>query len=310
MRLLIFGGTGLIGRALADELTAEGSEVWIVTRRTFGEAGGGPGIGSSGSGAPGPRFVSWDAWEADPSRWEGFDAIVNLAGETINQRWTKAAKARIMGSRVQAAEKIAAVMGRMSSPPPVVVNASAISVYGHSEGTGVLLDESSPPQPSDFLGDTIVRWEEAADRIPARRLVKLRIGVVLSRRGGAFPLLRLPYLLFAGGRLGSGRQGMPWIHLADVTGLIRLSLTHPEISGPLNAVAPDPVTNDEFGRRLARVMGRPHWFHIPAPLIRLALGEMSTLLLTGPAAYPRKALEHGYTFKFPRLEDALRDLLA
>lgn len=303
MRLLIFGGTGLIGRALAEELLADGSEAWIVTRKKPAEAGGG-----SKEADTGLRYATWDEWEAEPGTWEGFDAVVNLAGETINQRWTEAAKARIIGSRIQAAERIAAVLRRMSAPPPVVVNASAISVYGDSRGTGVLLDESSIVQPSGFLGETIVRWEEAADRIPAQRLVKLRIGIVLARRGGAFPLLRLPYLLFAGGRMGSGQQGMPWIHLRDVTGLIRFSLTNPGISGPLNAVAPDPVTSDEFGRRLGRILGRPHWFHVPAPLIRLVLGEMSDLLLTGPAAYPRKALDSGYAFRFARLEDALRDL--
>jgi hypothetical protein len=268
--------------------------------------GRGSGLHVPGAGL---HYATWDEWEAEPGRWDGFDAVVNLAGETINQRWTAAAKARIVGSRVQAAEKIASAIRRMSAPPPVVVNASGISLYGHSHGTSVLLDESSPAKPSDFLGETVIQWEEAAERIPAQRLVKLRIGVVLARRGGAFPLLRLPYQLFFGGRMGSGQQGMPWIHIRDITGLIRLSLTHPGISGPLNAVAPDPVTNDEFGRRLGRVMGRPHWFHVPAPLIRLALGEMSTLVLTGPAAIPRKALENGYTFRFARLDDALRDLV-
>lgn len=304
MRLLLFGGTGFIGKALAEELLARGDEVWIITRSKPAN------VRADLANLPGKLlYATWEEWEADPVRWEGFDAVVNLAGETINQRWTAAAKQRIVGSRVQAAERIASVLRRMSAPPSVVVNASGISLYGHSHGTGVLFDENSPSNPSDFLGETVLKWEEAAERIPAQRLVKLRIGIVLARRGGAFPLLRLPYQLFFGGRMGSGQQGMPWIHLKDMVGLIRLSLEHPGISGPLNAVAPDPVTADEFGRRLGLALGRPHWFHVPAPLIKLALGEMSTLVLTGPAAFPRKALDSGYEYRFANLDDALRDLV-
>ncbi|WP_276354921.1 TIGR01777 family oxidoreductase [Cohnella caldifontis] len=332
MRLLLCGGTGFIGSALTEELLARGDEVWIVTRKK--PAGmtaenrmvDGPlanermadglladermaGEFPAGGRTEGPRYVTWTEWEAEPARWNGFDAVVNLVGESINQRWTEAAKQRILGSRVEAAERIAGIFRRMADPPPVVVNASGISLYGHSIGTAEApFDESSPAQPADFLGETVVKWEEAADRIPARRIVKLRIGLVLARRGGAFPLLRLPYKLFVGGKMGHGRQGMPWIHLRDMTGLIRLALDHPDVSGPLNAVAPEPVTQDEFGRRLAAVMGRPHWFPVPGPLLRVGMGEMSTLVLTGQRALPRKALEHGYRFAYPKLEDALRDI--
>lgn len=302
MRLLLSGGTGFIGSALTDELLARGDEVWIVTRnKPAGKADSG--------GRLLPRYVTWDEWEADPGRWDGFDAVVNLAGESINQRWTAAAKRRIVGSRTRAAERIAGIFAKMAAPPPVIVNASGISLYGHSTGTGAeVFDENSPARPADFLGETVVQWEAAADRIPAGRIVKLRIGLVLARRGGAFPLLRLPYRLFVGGRLGHGGQGLPWIHIRDMTGLIRFALDHPELSGPLNAVAPDPVTQDEFGRCLGAVTGRPHWFPVPGPLMKLALGEMSTLVLTGQRAMPRKAMEHGYEFIYPKLEDALRDI--
>ncbi|MBW5447076.1 TIGR01777 family protein [Cohnella sp. CFH 77786] len=302
MRLLLCGGTGLIGSALADELLARGDEVWIVTRKK-------PAVPASAGNRPSLRYATWEEWAADPARWDGFDAVVNLAGETISQRWTKAAKKRIVGSRVQAAERVADILNRMSSPPPVVVNASGISLYGHSVGSGSpVFDESSPARPADFLGDTIMQWEAAADRIPAQRLVKLRTGMVLAREGGAFPLLWLPYRLFAGGRMGNGRQGMPWIHLKDMVGLILLSLDNPDVYGPLNAVAPNPVTNDEFGRTLGKVLRRPHWFPVPGALLRTVLGEMSTLVLTGQQAMPRKALEHGYRFVYPELENALRDI--
>ncbi|WP_123041759.1 TIGR01777 family oxidoreductase [Cohnella candidum] len=302
MRLLLCGGTGFIGTALAEDLLARGDEVWIVTRKKPSESGG---------NKRSPRYVTWDEWSSEPGRFDGFDAVVNLAGESINQRWTASAKQRIVGSRVQAAERLADLFRRMQAPPPVVVNASGISLYGHSDGgtaSQAPFDESSPARPADFLGDTVVQWEAAADGIPAERLVKLRIGLVIAREGGAFPLLRLPYRLFAGGRMGHGRQGMPWIHVRDMVGLILLSLDNPDVRGPLNAVAPQPVTNDEFGRLLGKVTGRPHWFPVPGAMLKLVLGEMSTLVLTGQYALPRKAMEHGYRFAYPNLEDALRDI--
>jgi uncharacterized protein (TIGR01777 family) len=298
MRLLLCGGTGFIGSALTDALLARCDEVWIVTRKK-------PDTSGDRASKPGLHYVTWDEWAADPGRWNGFDALVNLTGETINQRWTLKAKARIVGSREQAADRIAEIFRRMDAPPPVVVNASGISLYGHAE---TVFDEDSPAVPSDFLGDTIMKWEAAADRIPAQRLVKLRIGLVLDRKGGAFPLLWLPYRLFGGGRMGNGRQGMPWIHLRDMAGLILLSLDHPAVNGPLNCSAPELFTNDQFGRVLGRVTRRPHWFPVPAFLLRTLLGEMSTLVLTGQKALPRKALEHGYRFTYPKLEDALRDI--
>lgn len=341
MRLLLCGGTGFIGTALTKALLARGDEVWIVTRRRKEDAASRQSAGrteGSAPAAPAPRYVTWDEWEQAAERFDGFDAVVNLAGETINQRWTAAAKRRIVDSRVMAAERLSAIFRRMFAPPHVVVNASGISLYGHSvagklkdpldrrtarAGSQAVYDEISPAHPvdesifdedcpaapADFLGETVIAWEAAAEGIPAERLVKLRIGLVIARSGGAFPLLRLPYRLFVGGRMGHGRQGMPWIHLQDMIGLILFSLDRAEVRGPLNAVAPDPVTNDAFGRALATAMHRPHWFPVPGPLLKPLLGEMSTLVLTGQRAMPRKALDLGYKFAYPRLEDALRDLV-
>ncbi|MFC4601015.1 TIGR01777 family oxidoreductase [Cohnella hongkongensis] len=299
MRLLLCGGTGFIGKALTHALLSRGDEVWIVTRKK-------PLSAALDHALPHPRYVTWEDWDADPDRLSGFDGIVNLTGETINQRWTAKAKERIVSSRVQAAERIAEHVKRMRYPPEVVVNASGISLYGHS-GEQVF-DEASPAQPADFLGETVVRWEAAADLIPAKRLVKLRIGLVCAREGGAFPLIRLPYRLFAGGRIGSGKQGLPWIHLQDMVALILFCLDNKSVEGPVNAVAPEPVSNDEFGRKLGQAMRRPHWFPVPDFLLRAVLGEMSTLVLTGQKAMPRKLLDHGFHFAFPKLEEALRDL--
>lgn len=309
MRVLVCGGTGFIGSALTEALLARGDEVIVITRNKPEVAAGTGGHAATFAAPSLLSYGTWTEWADEPDRWGRFDAIVNLTGESINQRWTANAKRRIVDSRVQAAANIAAIMRRMSAPPPVVVNASGISLYGHSVGAeSFRFDEDCPARPADFLGETVVQWEAAADRIPAQRLVKLRIGLVIARKGGAFPLLRLPYLLMAGGRIGNGKQGMPWIHLADMVGLILFSLDCDRVEGPLNAVAPDPVTNDAFGRALGQALRRPHWLPMPGAALRLLLGEMSTLVLTGQLAMPRKALELGYTFAYPKLEDALRDM--
>lgn len=544
MRIIVCGGTGFIGSALSAALQNRGDEVWIVTRQL------------PAAPAAGFLYVTWEEWSENPNRLGGCDAIVCLAGETVGQRWTEEAKRRILVSRTQTALAIEDIVRRMDDPPRTLVNASGISLYGHSyspipkarkrkrsEPSRELLTEDrsgavtadiagirgftakdpepapeagfddrpeeygaawselpgneevrgdwrqedsyesvssagayddrnrddrerdtnarewdrddrgrepygherdrddrgrdrndrerdwedperdpygherernilerdpsgrewerddrgndfgpdsspfadagraksgpfreldsadvaellrslrasagygpdeedrrnfgsrpaseagdtdgeermgprasapldpyagsgwfgedSPARPEDFLGNVIIAWEEAVDRIPIERIVKLRISMVLARKGGSFRLLRLPYRLFVGGRMGSGTQGLPWIHIDDMVSLILFCLDREDISGPVNAVAPDPVNNDQFGRTLAKVTRRPHWFHAPAGLIRRVLGEQSTLLLTGQHAYPRKALERGFEFAFPRLEDALRDL--
>jgi uncharacterized protein (TIGR01777 family) len=273
--------------------------VWIVTRKKSVKP-------AFDTALPHPQYVTWAEWSANPERLNGIEGIVNLTGESINQRWTDNAKERILSSRIEAAHRIADNLKRMDSPPRIVVNASGISLYGHSGDR--VFDESSPVMPADFLGTTVVKWEAAADEIPAQRLVKLRIGLVCARNGGAFSLIRLPYRLFGGGRIGDGKQGLPWIHLQDMVSLILFCLDNPSISGPVNAVAPDPVSNDEFGRVLGRVTNRPHWFPVPAFMLKSLLGEMSTLVVTGQKALPRKLLDHGFVFAFPKLEEALRDI--
>lgn len=299
MRLLLCGGTGFIGQALTQALLSRGDEVCIITRKIPVKPPYDPAL-------PHPSYATWTDWNADPNRLNGFNGIINLTGESINQRWTHNAKERIVVSREEAAARIANNLKSMSTPPEIIINASGISLYGHS-GEQVF-DERSPALPADFLGETVVKWEKAADQIPAKRLVKLRIGLVCAREGGAFPLIRLPYRLFGGGRIGNGKQGLPWIHLQDMVSLILFCIDNPSISGPVNAVAPDPVSNDEFGRMLGSVTHRPHWLPVPSFLLRTVLGEMSTLVLTGQKAMPLKLLDHGFEFAFPKLEAALRDI--
>ncbi|RJE91265.1 TIGR01777 family protein [Paenibacillus sp. 1011MAR3C5] len=297
MRIAIAGGSGFIGKALTNALMERGDEVWIITR---GNRAGASDLG------PQVTTVAWDQLQREPGKLEGIDAIVNLAGESINQRWNAAAKARVLRSRQWAAARVTELVNALERKPAVVINASGISAYGISATE--IFDEDSPTAVTDFLSEVVREWEVAADAIPAKRLVKLRIGVVLDRQGGAFPLMVLPYRLFAGGRVGSGKQGLSWIHIEDMVGLILHCLDNDTVQGPVNASAPDPVTNDEFGRAVARAFGRPHWFPVPAPMMRLLFGEMSTLLLDGQFAKPKRALQTGYSFRYPTVDSAMRQL--
>jgi len=300
MRILIAGGTGFIGSAAAKALTDRGDEVIIVSRGVI-EQGNGKALSPV-------RFATWSELAEKPDTLGVIDAIVNMAGESINQRWTASAKARILQSRIDAADRIAQLVSRLPEEPRVVVNASGISGYGAS--LTETFDERSPLQASEdeFLAGVVREWEAAADRIKARRLVKLRIGLVIAAKGGAFPLMALPYRLFAGGPIGGGKQWLPWIHLDDMVRLILFCIDNEHLSGPVNAVAPEPLTNDEFGRAIGRAMRRPHWMPVPGFMMKAVLGEMAALLLEGQRALPRAALEAGFEFRYPSADLALRSI--
>ncbi|OMF38759.1 TIGR01777 family protein [Paenibacillus sp. FSL H8-0548] len=297
MRVAIAGGTGFIGSALTDRLLNRNDEVFIISRSGAREQ----------TRRPGVTHVTWDELDTAPGLLEGIDAIINLAGESINQRWSVAAKHRVMDSRITAAARISKLMNSLEPKPPLVINASGISAYGISSNE--IFDESSPMKVTDFLSEVVSNWEQAADAIPAERLVKLRVGVVLDKKDGAFPLMAMPYRLFGGGRIGSGKQWLSWIHLEDMIRLILFILDHEDISGPVNGSSPDPVSNDVFGRAIGKAMGRPHWFPVPAFVMKALFGEMSTLLLDGQRALPRKALDHGFVFRFPTVDSAMNDLV-
>ncbi|MFD0588582.1 TIGR01777 family oxidoreductase [Paenibacillus sp. GCM10027627] len=296
MRVAIAGGTGFIGRALTKALLNRGDSVYIITRNDTPRASDNERLHS----------VSWSELQARPEIGESFDAIVNLAGESINQRWTPAAKARVLQSRQWAAARVAELAKALKHKDFVVINASGISAYGISATER--FDETSQTAVTDYLSEVVRHWEEAADAIPAKRLVKLRVGLVLDRKEGAFPLMAMPYRLFVGGRVGSGKQGLSWIHLEDMVGLILFCLDHPDIEGPVNGSAPEPVSNNEFGKAIARAFKRPHWFPVPAVMMKLLFGEMSTLLLDGQQAIPKKALDYGYQFQFPTVDSAMKQL--
>ena len=302
MRTIITGGSGLIGRALAAELAAAEHEV-IVLSRTPGRVGGLP---------AGVRAVGWDGRSAEG--WQdladGATAIVNLAGESIAAgRWTASRKQRIADSRHQAGAAVVQAVAGATTRPQVVIQASAVGYYG-PRGDETITEDSAAGD--DFLAQICVPWEtstEEVERLGVRRAI-IRTGIVLSRDGGALPQMMLPFRLFAGGPLGSGRQGFPWIHLADEVRAIRWLIEREDASGPFNLAAPETLTNAEFGRVLGRVMRRPAFMPTPGFALRLVLGELSTLLLDGQRQVPQRLLDHGFTFRFPTAEAALRDLLA
>ncbi|MEC0230220.1 TIGR01777 family oxidoreductase [Paenibacillus alba] len=294
MKIAVTGGSGFIGRRLIAHLQLQGHELINISR-------------SPKAVDPAVRTVTWDQLQSSPLELEGLDAIVNLSGESINQRWTAKAKERIVQSRIKAAEQVAQLVERMANKPKVVVNASGMSIYGTSETAA--FDERSPHHQVDFLSGVVQHWEQAADRIQGTRIVKVRVGLVLDGKEGAFPKMALPYKLGVGGRIGSGKQWLSWIHIEDMVRLIDFCIQHEAIVGPVNATAPHPVTNKEFGQALGKALHRPNLFPLPAFVMKLIFGELSTLLLDGQKVLPRVLLEHGFSFKFVTVDKALADIV-
>ena len=294
MKVVVTGGTGFLGRALVSVLLGRGNDVVVVTRD--------PAKARVSAGA---RAVSWGDL---PRAVEGAGAVVNLAGETIAQRWTPAAKARIVGSRAEAAAKVGEALRAAKAKPAVLVNASAVGFYGN-RGDEELTEVSRPG--SGFLAETTLAWEEAARRAVSEgvRLVLPRIGIVLGEEGGALSKMLLPFRLGLGGPLGSGAQWMSWIHRDDLVALLVNALEDPRFEGPVNAVAPSPVTMKEFAATLGRVLHRPAFAPAPAFAIRAAMGEMAALVLDGQKVVPTKASAIGFRFRFAALEPALREIL-
>lgn len=304
-RVIITGGTGLLGRALARRLAASGREVVLLSRSAAAAA-------SPLALPPGCRLAVWDGRSADG--WgelaSGAAAIVNLAGESIaGGRWTATRKARIMASREQAAAAVVEAIALARTPPRVLVQASAIGYYG-DRGDELLPESASSG--NGFLAETARAWEAAslpAESYGVRRVVA-RTGIVLARDGGALPKMALPFRLGAGATLGSGRQWMSWIHLADESAALELLIDHPEARGAVNLSAPVPVTQTAFARVLAATLHRPLFARAPAFALRALLGEMAELVLASQRVVPRQLLELGFRFRCATVEAALAELCA
>ena len=297
MRVLISGSSGLIGRSLTERLRSASATVYTLVRRKPEES---------------QNEIGWDsnAGVLDSSRLDGVDAVVHLAGKPIASRWTEETKRAIRDSRVRGTKMLAEAVAQLPRRPKVFIAASAVGFYG-SRGDEPL-DETSAPG-TGFLADVCQEWEEAA--APARdagiRTVHLRTGLVLSRRGGLLARVLPPFKMGAGGIVGTGRQWLSWISLADATAAIQHAIGTAELSGPVNLTAPQPVPNAEFARTLGKILGRPTLVPVPAFAVRLLLGEMGDeLMLSGQKVLPKKLLASGFRFAHPDLESALRWALA
>jgi uncharacterized protein (TIGR01777 family) len=301
MRVLITGGTGLIGRALSASLVADGHEVIVLSRSP-----------EQASGLPdGVRAEGWDARTA--GGWghlaEGAGAIVNLAGESIGSgRWTEERKERILQSRLDAGQAVVQAVEQATEKPGVLIQASGIGYYGPRGGEEIA-EDASPGD--DWLAQVAVQWEASTEPVEALgvRRVTIRTGVVLDAGEGALPRMVLPFRFFAGGPLAGGKQWLPWIHLQDEVSAIRFLIDNPEARGPFNLAGPNPVTNGQFSRALGRVLGRPSFVPAPGFALKLLLGEMSSLVLDGQRAVPKKLLDLGFVFQFLIAEAALKDVL-
>lgn len=302
MQIVVTGGTGFIGRPLCAALCQAGYQITLLTRRKD-EA-----QRSCGSSV---TAVEWNG--RDVGVWEhcldGADAVINLAGAPIAEgRWTDDRKQLLTESRVLTTRLLVEAMSRRTSKPRTLVSASGIGYYG--AGDDRVLDEGAA-RGQGFLADLCLAWEAEALRAAefGVRVVLLRTGMVLEQDGGALPRMLLPFRLFAGGPIMPGTQWVSWIHRRDHIGLIQWALTTPSISGPVNAVAPEPVTMNQFCDAIGRVLHRPSWLPVPGFALHLALGELGTLMTTGQRVNPAKALSRGYVFHYPKLEPALQAIL-
>jgi uncharacterized protein (TIGR01777 family) len=306
MRVFVTGGTGLVGSRLVEHLLARGDQPIVLTRRP-----------EAAKARWGERCAVTGGDPTQAGDWmqtlKDCDAVVHLAGENLMaRRWWAAFKERLRASRIQSTFNIASALAaqprRADGSPRVLASASAIGIYGpHGDEE---LDETATPG-SDFLSQLCIDWEQATQ--PAAdagvRVVRIRTGIVLDAEGGPLRKMLLPFRLFIGGPIGSGRQYMSWIHHADEIGVILLGLDNPQAQGPINATAPEPLTNRDFSHVLGRVLHRPSFMPTPGFMVRLAIGQSAVVVTTGQRVLPRRALELGYRFEFPQLEGALRDLL-
>jgi uncharacterized protein len=300
MKILITGATGLIGRAISRRLADEGHQIVVLSRHP-----------ESAEVVAGAKAYNWEPELGPPERrvWEGVDAVIHLAGESIAaSRWTDEQKRRIRDSRVIGTRRLIEGMKEASDRPKILVSGSAVGFYGNRGDER--LDEWSEPG-RGFLPEVCQQWEREALRGQdlGLRVTTVRTGVVLSTNGGPLEKMLMPFRLGLGGRMGNGRQWFPWIHLEDIAGIFCHALSLAELSVPINGVAPGIVMNEEFTRELAAVLHRPVFLAIPDFVLKVAMGEMAQLVLDSQRVTPRVALETGYRFRFQILGLALRSLL-
>ncbi len=300
MNVLITGGTGLIGSNLMRSLLADGHQVWILTRNPK----------NTQRMPSGAHAVQWDGRTSQGwlDIFANMDAVVNLAGSTIGAwPWTEQRKKTIVESRVSAGRALTEAFEKASRRPGVLIQASGVGYYGPRKTEPVNEDT---PSGNDFLASVAINWENSTrlvDTMGVRRCI-IRTAVVLDQAGGVLPLMALPVFLFAGGSLGDGQQGFSWIHLDDEVRAIRFLIENDKARGVFNLSSPNPISSDQFMRQLARVMRRPYWLPAPAFALKMALGEMSTLLLDGQYVIPQRLVNLGFNFAYETAALALEQI--
>lgn len=299
MNVLVFGGTGFVGRNLIDELLDNGYRLFLVTRNYQNT------VNRLGNKV---HVIEWDnnsplnAIDELPE----IDVVINLAGESIgNRRWSKSVKQEIIASRVRTTRAIVTAINNYTFQPKVLVNASAVGYYGPSSDDKIT---ESGEAGQDFLAQVCREWESEAYKVESdfTRVITIRIGVVLGKEG-ALNRMMVPFKFFMGGPLGTGKQWLSWIHIKDLTGMIRFIIEHQELAGPINATAPKPETMKNFCHVLGDVMNRPSWLPVPEWILKIVLGQMAEMLIHGQQAVPKKISEAGFEFQFPTLRAALMD---
>lgn len=306
MRIVIAGGSGLIGRAITQAFSKMGDEIIILSRNP-----------AKVKGLPeGVKVVIWDGKSIQDwvDEIDNAEVIINLTGENISgerflpSRWTKDRKERLTYSRVDAGKVLAKAIEISHTKPELFIQSSGINYYGTDMMNTV--NEQSPGG-NDFLANLCKVWEASSatvESLGVRRVI-LRNGIVLSTTSGALPRLILPYKLFVGGRLGNGRQIYSWIHLEDEVTAIRFLIEYKQAKGIFNLTTPEPVTNNEFGKTIAMVLKRPHYFPLPGFILKLMFGEVASVVIEGQRVIPEKLIKLGYIFKYPYLREALEDTL-
>ena len=297
MKLVVTGATGFIGTVLCARLLERGHTLTLFTRGSPADAGSAT-----------KRWVHWTPGELREwgSALEGVDGVINLAGEPIAaKRWTHAQRRRIESSRIEGTRSLVQAIAKTASRAKFLINASAVGYYG-PRGDEIVTEETPPG--NDFLSQVCRGWEDEAKKAEhlGLRVVRLRTGIVLGSGGGALAKMVPPFMFFAGGPLGSGQQWMSWIQLEDHVRLILELIENTQASGAVNATAPHPVRNKEFCQTLGKVLHRPCWAPVPGFALRLVLGEMAEMLLTGQRVIPAAAQKLGFQFRYPNLEEALR----
>lgn len=299
MKAVIAGGSGFVGKVLTDELLKNGHQVVILTRSLKNK-----------QNTENIHYVEWLSERSAPETYlHDIDAFINLAGESLNSgRWTEERKQQIIDSRISSTREMIRIMSKLENKPKVFINASAIGCYPVSSKQ--TFTEASETANDGFLSQTVAMWEKEASEAESLdiRTVLTRFGVIFGKEEGALPRMAFPYKLFAGGKIGSGRQWISWIHVRDVARAILFVMEHPEINGPVNLTAPSPERMNTIGKTLAKTLHRPHWLFVPGVALKTALGEMSTLVLDGQRVLPEKLTAHSFAFQFPTVKQALQDI--